>query len=131
MMRVRHFFKLMKSFSTTIEYELTNSNSGPSRVRKQVASISVDGLTVEPERAIHVDSQICVRFELPGAERIIAVAKCVAKTRREARFRFVGLDSEDREAIEAHTASCQNSGPADRLRPEPEGSFAQDSRKVA
>ena len=63
-----------------VEYELTNSSSGPSRVRRNVANISLGGLFITTEEPIRTGTRMVVRFELPNRHRVIAVSRvCYAR----------------------------------------------------
>src|SRR5438128_12353437 len=60
---------------TQVEFELTNSSSGPSRVRKHMANISTGGLFISTEEPIRAGTRMVVRFELPSNKhRVIAVS---------------------------------------------------------
>ena len=67
--------------SAQVEYELTNSSSGPSRVRKNMANISTGGLFIATEEPIRAGTRMVVRFELPNKHRVIAVSR-VCYTRK-------------------------------------------------
>ena len=54
-----------------VEYELTNSSSGPSRVRRNMANVSLGGMFITTEEPIRVGTRMVVRFELPNHHRVI------------------------------------------------------------
>jgi uncharacterized protein (TIGR02266 family) len=92
--------------SAQVEFELTNSSSGPSRVRKHMANISTGGLFISTEEPIRAGTRMVVRFELPNNKhRVIAVSR-VAYVRKGLGLgvEFLSLDDEDREEIEAYIA---------------------------
>jgi c-di-GMP-binding flagellar brake protein YcgR len=86
-----------------VEYELTNSSSGPSRVRRSMANISIGGLFINTEEPIRAGTRMVVRFELPNRHRVIAVSRvCYVKKGQGLGVEFLTLDDEDREEIEAY-----------------------------
>src|SRR5205814_2385799 len=88
-----------------VEYELTNSSSGPSRVRRNMANISIGGLFITTEEPIRAGTRMVVRFELPNKHRVIAVSRvCYARKGLGLGVEFLNLDDEDREEIEAYIA---------------------------
>src|SRR5438105_4881231 len=88
-----------------VEYELTNSSSGPSRVRRHVANISLGGMFISTEEPIRVGTRMVVRFELPNRHRVIAVSRvCYARKGLGLGVEFLNLDDEDHEEIEAYIA---------------------------
>src|SRR3989441_8221466 len=92
--------------STQVEFELTNSSSGPSRVRKHMANVSSGGLFISTEEPIRAGTRMVVRFELPSNKhRVIAVSR-VAYVRKGLGLgvEFLSLYDEDREEIEAYIA---------------------------
>ncbi|HET9532527.1 MAG TPA: PilZ domain-containing protein [Blastocatellia bacterium] len=91
-----------------VEYELTNSSSGPSRVRKNMANISIGGLFITTEEPIRAGTRMVVRFELPNKHRVIAVSRvCYARKGVGLGVEFLSLDEEDREEIETYIASLK------------------------
>lgn len=95
--------------SAQVEFELTNSSSGPSRVRKHMANISTGGLFISTEEPIRAGTRMVVRFELPNNKhRVIAVSR-VAYVRKGVGLgvEFLSLDDEDREEIESYIASLK------------------------
>jgi uncharacterized protein (TIGR02266 family) len=89
-----------------VEYELTNSSSGPSRVRKNMANISTGGLFITTEEPIRAGTRMVVRFELPNKHRVIAVSRvCYVRKGHGLGVEFLSLDEEDREEIETYIAS--------------------------
>jgi uncharacterized protein (TIGR02266 family) len=95
--------------STQVEFELTNSSSGPSRVRKHMANISTGGLFISTEEPIRAGTRMVVRFELPNSKhRVIAVSR-VSYVRKGVGLgvEFLSLDDEDREEIESFIASLK------------------------
>jgi len=95
--------------TTQVEFELTNSSSGPSRVRRHMANVSSGGLFITTEEPIRAGTRMVVRFELPGNKhRVIAVSR-VAYVRKGLGLgvEFVSLDDEDREEIETYIASLR------------------------
>jgi len=95
--------------STQVEFELTNSSSGPSRVRKHMANISTGGLFISTEEPIRVGTRMVVRFELPNSKhRVIAVSR-VSYVRKGVGLgvEFLSLDDEDREEIESYIGSLK------------------------
>ena len=92
-----------------MEFELTNSSSGPSRVRKHMANISTGGLFISTEEPIRAGTRMVVRFELPNSKhRVIAVSR-VSYVRKGVGLgvEFLSLDDEDREEIESYIASLK------------------------
>ena len=94
--------------SAQVEFELTNSSSGPSRVRKHMANISVGGLFISTEEPIRAGTRMVVRFELPNKHRVIAVSR-VSYVRKGLGLgvEFLSLDDEDREEILAYIAELK------------------------
>jgi uncharacterized protein (TIGR02266 family) len=95
--------------STQVEFELTNSSSGPSRVRRHMANVSSGGLFICTEEPIRSGTRMVVRFELPNTKhRVIAVSR-VAYVKKGVGLgvEFVSLDDEDREEIEAYIATLK------------------------
>ncbi|MCI0486849.1 MAG: PilZ domain-containing protein [Blastocatellia bacterium] len=89
-----------------VEYELTNSSSGPSRVRKNMANISAGGMFISTEEPIRAGARMVVRFELPNKHRVIAVSRvCYTRKGQGLGVEFLNLDEEDREEIETYIAS--------------------------
>jgi uncharacterized protein (TIGR02266 family) len=95
--------------STQVEFELTNSSSGPSRVRKHMANVSSGGLFISTEEPIRAGTRMVVRFELPiNKHRVIAVSRVAyVKKGLGLGVEFVSLDEEDREEIEAYIATLK------------------------
>lgn len=93
-----------------VEFELTNSSSGPSRVRKHMANISTGGLFISTEEPIRAGTRMVVRFELPSNKhRVIAVSRVsYVKKGIGLGVEFVSLDDEDREEIETYIASLKS-----------------------
>jgi len=92
-----------------VEYELTNSSSGPSRVRKNMANISVGGLFISTEEPIKAGTRMVVRFELPNKHRVIAVSRvCYTKKGLGLGVEFLNLDDEDREEIETFISALKS-----------------------
>jgi len=91
--------------SAQVEFELTNSSSGPSRVRKHMGNISLGGLFISTEEPIRAGTRMVVRFELPNKHRVIAVSR-VAYVRKGLGLgvEFLSLDDEDREEIQTYIA---------------------------
>jgi c-di-GMP-binding flagellar brake protein YcgR len=88
-----------------VEYELTNSSSGPSRVRRNLANISLGGMFITTEEPIRAGTRMVVRFELPNRHRVIAVSRvCYTRKGLGLGVEFLNLDDEDREEIEAYIA---------------------------
>jgi len=88
--------------NTQVEFELTNSSSGPSRVRKHMANISTGGLFITTDEPIRVGTRMVVRFELPSNKhRVIAVSRVAYVRKGGLGVEFLSLDDEDREEIEA------------------------------
>ncbi|HWN99274.1 MAG TPA: PilZ domain-containing protein [Blastocatellia bacterium] len=91
--------------SAQVEFELTNSSSGPSRVRKHMANISIGGLFITTEEPIRAGTRMVVRFELPNKHRVIAVSRvCYVRKGQGLGVEFLSLDAEDREEIETYIA---------------------------
>jgi hypothetical protein len=91
-----------------VEYELTNSSSGPSRVRKNMANISLGGLFITTDEPIRAGTRMVIRFELPNRHRVIAVSRvCYVRKGIGLGVEFLSLDDEDREEIEAYIASLK------------------------
>lgn len=97
-----------------VEFELTNSSSGPSRVRRHMANISLGGMFISTEEPIRIGTRMVVRFELPNKHRVIAVSRvCYTKKGTSTGqgmglgVEFLNLDDEDREEIEAYIASMK------------------------
>jgi uncharacterized protein (TIGR02266 family) len=95
--------------SAQVEFELTNSSSGPSRVRKHMANISTGGLFINTEEPIRAGTRMVVRFEIPtNKHRVIAVSRVVyVKKGVGLGVEFVSLDDEDRDEIEAYIATLK------------------------
>ena len=96
--------------TTQVEFELTNSSSGPSRIRRHTANVSTGGLFINTQEPIRPGTRMVVRFELPNNKhRVIAISR-VSYVRRGTGLgvEFLGLDDEDREEIEAYieTLKC-------------------------
>ena len=92
-----------------VEYELTNSSSGPSRVRRNVANISIGGMFITTEEPIRAGTRMVVRFELPNRHRVIAVSRvCYTRKGLGLGVEFLNLDEEDRDEIESYIASLRN-----------------------
>jgi uncharacterized protein (TIGR02266 family) len=87
-----------------VEFELTNSSSGPSRVRKHMANISTGGLFISTEEPIRTGTRMVVRFEMPNNKhRVIAVSRVAyVKKGLGLGVEFLSLDEEDREELEAY-----------------------------
>jgi uncharacterized protein (TIGR02266 family) len=101
-----------------VEFELTNSSSGPSRVRKHMANISLGGLFISTEEPIRAGTRMVVRFELPNKHRVIAVSRvCYVRKGQGLGVEFLSLDPEDREEIEEYIASLKAKK---EMRPRPE-----------
>jgi len=95
--------------SAQVEYELTNSSSGPSRVRRNMANISTGGLFISTEEPIRAGTRMVIRFELPNRHRVIAVSRvCYVRKGTGLGVEFLSLDDEDREEIEAYIVSLKN-----------------------
>ena len=91
-----------------VEYELTNSSSGPSRVRRNMANISTGGMFISTEEPIRAGTRMVVRFELPNKHRVIAVSRvCYVKKAQGLGVEFLTLDDEDREEIETFIATLK------------------------
>src|SRR4029078_1935382 len=94
--------------SAQVEYELTNSSSGPSRVRRNMANISTGGLFISTEEPIRAGTRMVIRFELPNKHRVIAVSRvCYTKKGLGLGVEFLNLDDEDREEIETFIATLK------------------------
>lgn len=95
-----------------VEYELTNSSSGPSRVRRHMANISTGGLFVMTEERLRAGTRMVVRFELPNKHRVIAVSRVsYAREGVGVGVEFLNLDNDDLEEIQAYIDSLkQQSG---------------------
>lgn len=94
--------------TATVEYELTNASSGPSRVRKKLANISSGGLFINTDEPLRAGTRMVVRFELPNRHRVIAVSRvCYARKGRGLGVEFLNLDDEDREEIQSYIASLR------------------------
>ncbi len=91
-----------------VEYELTNSSSGPSRIRRHMANISLGGLYISTEEQLRPGTRMVIRFELPNKHRVIAVSR-VAYTNKGKGLgvEFLSLDQEDREEIESYIAALK------------------------
>lgn len=93
-----------------VEFELTNSSSGPSRVRRHMANISLGGMFISTAEPIRVGTRMVVRFELPNKHRVIAVSRvCYTKKGTGLGVEFLNLDDEDREEIEIYIAGMKGS----------------------
>jgi c-di-GMP-binding flagellar brake protein YcgR len=91
-----------------VEYELTNSSSGPSRIRRNMANISLGGLFIATEEAIRPGTRMVIRFELPNKHRVIAVSRvCYAKKGQGLGVEFLSLDDEDRDEIQAYIVTLK------------------------
>src|ERR1044072_5332810 len=91
-----------------VEYELTNSSSGPSRVRRNMANISTGGMFISTEEPIRAGTRMVVRFELPNKHRVIAGSRvCYVKKGSGLGVEFLKLDDEDREEIETYIAALK------------------------
>ncbi len=91
-----------------VEYELTNSSSGPSRVRRSMANISTGGLFINTEEPIRAGTRMVVRFELPNKHRVIAVSRVVyVKKGTGLGVEFLSLDDEDLDEINAYIATLK------------------------
>lgn len=94
--------------TATVEYELTNASSGPSRVRKKLANISSGGLFINTDEPLRAGTRMVVRFELPNRHRVIAVSRvCYARKGRGLGVEFLNLDDEDREEIQSYIATLK------------------------
>ncbi|GEM_PF-948818 len=93
-----------------VEYELTNSSSGPSRVRRHMANISTGGLFITTEERLRAGTRMVVRFELPNKHRVIAVSR-VSYIREGVGVgvEFLNLDTDDFEEIHSYIASLKES----------------------
>ena len=97
------------AITAQVEFELTNSSSGPSRVRKHMANISTGGLFITTEEPIRTGTRMVVRFEIPSTRhRVIAVSR-VAYVKKGIGLgvEFLSLDDEDREEIESYIATLK------------------------
>ncbi|MEW6126818.1 MAG: PilZ domain-containing protein [Acidobacteriota bacterium] len=91
-----------------VEYELTNSSSGPSRVRRNMANISTGGMFITTEERIRAGTRMVVRFELPNRHRVIAVSRVsYAKEGSGLGVEFLSLDEEDLEEIQNYITSMK------------------------
>ena len=95
-----------------VEYELTNSSSGPSRVRRHMANISTGGLFIMTEERLRAGTRMVVRFELPNKHRVIAVSRVsYAREGIGVGVEFLNLDADDLEEIQSYIDSLkQQSG---------------------
>jgi uncharacterized protein (TIGR02266 family) len=95
-----------------VEYELTNSSSGPSRVRRHMANISTGGMFIMTEERLRAGTRMVVRFELPNKHRVIAVSRVsYAREGIGVGVEFLNLDNDDLEEIQAYIDSLkQQSG---------------------
>lgn len=94
-----------------VEYELTNSSSGPSRVRRHMANISTGGLFVMTEERLRAGTRMVVRFELPNKHRVIAVSRVsYAREGVGVGVEFLNLDNDDLEEIQSYIDSLKQSG---------------------
>ena len=93
-----------------VEYELTNSSSGPSRVRRNMANISLGGVFITTEEPIRTGTRMVVRFELPNKHRVIAVSR-VRYVKKDIGLgvEFLSLDDEDREELKEYIISLKKS----------------------
>jgi c-di-GMP-binding flagellar brake protein YcgR len=93
-----------------VEYELTNSSSGPSRVRRNMANISLGGVFITTEEPIRTGTRMVVRFELPNKHRVIAVSR-VRYVKKDVGLgvEFLSLDDEDREELKEYIISLKKS----------------------
>jgi uncharacterized protein (TIGR02266 family) len=93
-----------------VEYELTNSSSGPSRVRRNMANISLGGVFIATEEPIRTGTRMVVRFELPNKHRVIAVSR-VRYVKKDIGLgvEFLSLDEEDREELKEYIISLKKS----------------------
>ena len=91
-----------------VEYELTNSSSGPSRVRRHMANISTGGLFITTEERLRAGTRMVVRFELPNKHRVIAVSRVsYAREGIGIGVEFLNLDADDLEEIQAYIDSLK------------------------
>ena len=91
-----------------VEYELTNASSGPGRIRKSLANVSIGGLFINTEEALRTGTRMVVRFELPNKHRVIAVSRvCYFRKGRGLGVEFLNLDDEDRYEIVTYIESLQ------------------------
>jgi len=95
-----------------VEHELTNSSSGPSRVRRHMANISTGGMFIMTEERLRAGTRMVVRFELPNKHRVIAVSRVsYAREGIGVGVEFLNLDNDDLEEIQAYIDSLkQQSG---------------------
>ena len=93
--------------SAQVEYELTNSSSGPSRVRRNMANISTGGMFITTEEPIRAGTRMVIRFELPNKHRVIAVSRVCYRKVNGLGVEFLNLDDEDREEIENYIATLK------------------------
>ncbi len=96
--------------TTQVEFELTNSSSGPSRIRRHMANISTGGLFISTQEPIRPGTRMVVRFELPNNKhRVIAISRVsYVKKGTGLGVEFLRLDDEDREEIEAYIATLKS-----------------------
>ena len=96
--------------TTQVEFELTNSSSGPSRIRRHMANISTGGLFINTQEPIRAGTRMVVRFELPSNKhRVIAISRVsYVKKGTGLGVEFLGLDDEDREEIEAYIETLKS-----------------------
>ncbi|HEY3135019.1 MAG TPA: PilZ domain-containing protein [Blastocatellia bacterium] len=96
--------------TTQVEFELTNSSSGPSRIRRHMANISTGGLFINTQEPIRPGTRMVVRFELPSNKhRVIAISRVsYVKKGTGLGVEFLGLDDEDREEIEAYIETLKS-----------------------
>src|ERR1051325_1762695 len=103
----RRRFELVP-ITAQVEYELTNSSSGPSRVRRNMANISLGGMFITTEEPIRTGTRMVVRFELPNKHRVIAVSKVrYAKKGVGLGVEFLSLDEEDHEELKEYITSLR------------------------
>lgn len=93
-----------------VEYELTNSSSGPSRIRRNIANISIGGVFISTEEPIRAGTRMVVRFELPNKHRVIAVSR-VRYVKKDVGLgvEFLSLDEDDREELKEYINSLKKS----------------------
>lgn len=96
--------------TTQVEFELTNSSSGPSRIRRHMANVSTGGLFINTQEPIRPGTRMVVRFELPSNKhRVIAISRVsYVKKGTGLGVEFLGLDDEDREEIEAYIETLKS-----------------------
>src|SRR5215210_7226507 len=91
-----------------VEYELTNSSSGPSRVRRNMANISLGGLFITTEEPIKQGTRMVVRFELPNKHRVIVISRVrYARKGVGLGVEFLNLDDDDKEEIKELMAALK------------------------